>query len=138
MKQCGFTLIELMIVITIVGILAAVSIPAYQDYLIRARVMDGLNQAEVAQLAVAEAVMATNGLPHDQPSTGYQSPAPTINVQSITIHATGKIVIRYTPVAGGGTVLLTPTIQPTGELTWDCQQGTLMAKYRPANCRLAS
>ncbi len=136
MQQKGFTLIELMVVIAIIGILAAVAIPAYQDYLVRARVTEGLNLGAVAKLAVAETVMSNSALPENQIATGYVSPAPTLNVSSITVgEKTGEITITYTPIAGDGTLVLTPTVQSSGEITWTCTRGTLASKYRPANCR---
>ena len=132
----GFTLIELMIVVAIVGILAAVAIPAYQDYTIRARVTEGLNLAAAAKLAVSETAISNNALPATQAATGYTSPAATANVASITITAaTGEIVVTYTAAAGGGTILMTPTLQANGDVTWTCTGGTLLPKYRPANCR---
>lgn len=136
MKQKGFTLIELMLVIAIMGILAAVAIPAYQDYVVRARVMEGLNLSAPAKLAVSESVMVNNALPENQAATGYESPAPSQNVASIKIaDSTGAVIITYTDVAGGGTLILTPTLQHSGEVTWGCKEGTLAAKYRPTNCR---
>lgn len=136
MKQKGFTLIELMIVVAIVGILAAVAIPAYQDYTIRARVTEGLSLASSAKLAVSETAMSNNALPADQAATGYVSPGPTPNVTSVEVGANGLITITYTEAAGGGTLTLAPTLAVgTGEVTWDCTGGTLEDKYRPANCR---
>jgi len=136
MKERGFTLIELMIVVAIIGILAAIAIPAYQDYTIRARVTEGLTMASSAKLAVTESTMANNALPATQVATGYVTPAATANVTSITITAaTGAIVITYTAAAGGGTIIMTPTLQASGVVTWVCTGGTLLAKYRPASCR---
>lgn len=136
MKQQGFTLIELMIVVAIVGILAAIAIPAYQDYTVRARVTEGLSLASSAKLAVAETAISNNALPATQAATGYAGlTAATTNVTSITIGAAGVITITYTTTAGGGTMTLVPTLQTNGEVTWNCQGGTLLAKYRPAACR---
>lgn len=142
-QQKGFTLIELMIVVAIVGILAAVAIPAYQDYTIRARVTEGLNLASAAKLAVSETAMSNNDLQGvTGANTGYTSPQPTDNVQSITIADGGEITITYrTPQvapAGQNTLTLTPELQPnSGEVQWTCA-GTLLPKYRPANCRAAA
>lgn len=137
MRQKGFTLIELMIVVAIIGILAAVAIPAYQDYTIRARVTEGLNLASAAKLAVSETAISNNALPATQAATGYVAPAATPNVSAIAIagDGTAAITVTYTAAAGGGTIILTPTLQANGEVTWTCTGGTLADRYRPANCR---
>jgi type IV pilus assembly protein PilA len=136
MKQKGFTLIELMVVVAIMGVLFAMAIPAYQDYVVRARVTEGLNLATAAKLAVSEVTLSTNALPANQAATGYESPTATSNVSSVSIaDGTGVVMIVYTKAAGDGTIELVPTLQPHGELTWECKAGSLAAKYRPVNCR---
>jgi type IV pilus assembly protein PilA len=142
--QKGFTLIELMIVVAIIGILAAVAIPAYQDYTVRARVTEGLSLASAAKVLVAEnAANASSSL-----STGYNSPAATSNVSSVAVDGTtGQITVSYTTrvaASGSNTIILVPTsggtalaanTPPTDRISWACNTGTLAAKYRPAECR---
>ncbi len=135
MRLKGFTLIELMVVIAIIGIVVSVAIPTYQNYMIRARVSEGLNLAIGAKLAVVETTISNNALPENQRETGYMTPAPTANVSSITIAKKGRVVIAYTASAGNGTLILAPKVQKNGEITWSCAEGTLAKKYRPANCR---
>lgn len=140
-KQAGFTLIELMIVVAIIGILAAVAIPAYQDYTVRARVTEGLSMAAAAKTTVSENASAGNA----SLTAGWTAPTATANVTSVAVDAgNGEITITYTASAGGGTIIMTPTSGgaplvagtiPTDAIAWDCTGGSLVAKYRPSNCR---
>lgn len=144
-NQKGFTLIELMIVVAIIGILAAVAIPAYQDYTVRARVSEGLTLASPARLTVVE--NANNG--SAKLGTGYTPPAATTNVKTIAINdTTGAITITMQPRAQDVVLTLTPSTGtaktplaagtvPSDAVQWTCvvSDATTKAKYAPAECR---
>ena len=134
--QKGFTLIELMIVVAIIGILAAVAIPAYQDYTVRARVTEALALASAAKTTVSENAM--NGAADF--SAGWAPPAATVNTASVLVDGgTGVITMVTTPRAGSVTLTLTPApalvpgVVPDTALTWTCVGD--ITKYVPSECR---
>lgn len=136
-KQQGFTLIELMIVVAIIGILAAVAIPAYQDYTIRAKVTEGLSLASSGKTSVGEFFASNGGLPgnNDQAGMAASGDISGNSVRSVEIQTRGAIqVVFSTSPITNSTLELTPTTS-AGKIVWDCSGGNLLAKYRPSSCR---
>ena len=124
--QKGFTLIELMIVVAIIGILAAIAIPAYQDYTIRAQVSEGMTLAAAAKAAVAEAFLNDGEAPADRDAAGMSATAADTSgkyVESVAV-ANGTITITYGNEANaaidGETISLTPYETDDGSVVWRC------------------
>lgn len=139
-KQQGFTLIELMIVVAIVGILAAIAIPAYQDYIARSKVTELATAADACKSSVAEYAQTQNSLPTDTAAAGCSSNK-TNYVESlsvangvITVTAGGTDSSKLPAAVVGKTLTLSPALNSGGTVTWACS-GTIPAKYLPANCR---
>ena len=161
--QKGFTLIELMIVVAIIGILAAIAIPAYQDYTVRSKVTEGLNLASAAKVAVAEAFQANDIAGVSAVTADYVANfVATKYVSNITIGKTnGAITIVYganTPQIQGKTLILTPNANGAvlaagapGNIDWACTSSanvtatarnlkflagaTISARYVPTECK---
>ena len=137
--QRGFTLIELMIVVAIIAILAAIAIPAYQDYTIRAQVTDGISLATGAKTAVWDFVANTGRYPGNNGSAGLAS-ASSIKSNYVTqlVVTNGLIRVTFGGVRANtnlasGELQLSPLTQ-AGSILWQCK-GTLPAKYLPTSCR---
>ncbi len=147
-----------MIVVAIIGILAAIAIPAYRDYTIRSQMTEGLNFASAAKTAVSERFIATGAWPTNNAEAGIGAAADIRSkyVTSVTVAAGGNITVAYgndvNPDISGDTIVFTPWTSPNGDVSWQCgafpmtnqvtiatgaatAAGTVEQKYRPANCR---
>ena len=137
--QKGFTLIELMIVVAIIGILAAVALPAYQDYTIRARVSELIVAASAARNTITENFQNNPGTTTPEVgaviTTGGKITSASIAAGTGIISVSGDGTAAS--VGTNVTITLTPSVQPDGKVLWACKTATATFRYVPAECRHA-
>ncbi|NKF52261.1 prepilin-type N-terminal cleavage/methylation domain-containing protein [Shewanella sp. WXL01] len=134
----GFTLIELMIVVAIIGILAAIALPAYQDFTKRGHVSEGLSLAAGAKAAVTEYYSSQGSAPTTNALAGLAAASSITgnSVKSVAVGTGGGITVTYNAkVTDDATLILAPTFTSSGNVTWACTGGSLDDKYKPSNCR---
>ncbi|MEO7433188.1 MAG: pilin [Dokdonella sp.] len=140
----GFTLIELMIVVAIIAILAAIALPAYQNYIKRSKVTEGIVAVDACKSSVVEYVASLNKMPADLTAAGCGNTKPSQYMSALSYTATnGEITAKYTAVGTGVNSLLY-SLKPSagigaaasGQLTgWTCTSSTVAKELLPASCR---
>lgn len=138
--QKGFTLIELMIVVAIIAILAAIAIPAYQNYLIRAQVSEGAVLTDGAKTADAEFYSNTGHFPTTNQSAGLATSTSISGkyVSSVLASSSGLITATFGGQANtkiSGSAFILSAITSNGSFAWSCTESTVAQEYLPTSCR---
>ena len=142
--QQGFTLIELMIVVAIIGILAAIALPAYQDYIARTKISEAMVQLDAAKTSISDYAASNGKLPPNATSAGVSSPQNAQYVSNLAwnfgntrLEATLK---NINTDVNGKMIVMAGTLQSDNSVSWACQTNIIAANYKyvPSNCRNAA
>ncbi len=139
-NQQGFTLIELMIVVAIIGVLAALALPAYQDYTVRAKISEGMSVASPVLQAVGEYYSANSGLPDSNTAARIISAGSYASdyISSVTVSTGGVVEVDFslTELGAADKLIFVPSTVSGGSVTWDCATDTTIEKrFLPSRCR---
>jgi type IV pilus assembly protein PilA len=135
----GFTLIELMIVVAIIGILATIAIPAYQDYTIRAQVAEGLSLSSAAKASMGEYYVDQGAWPADNAEVGLSAPGTIVGKYVVSVEVAANVItVTYGNDANAnidGQKLTLTVLDNDGSFIWTCAGAGIADKHLPAACR---